>query len=158
MDCSPPGSFVHVISQGRILELGWHFLLHGIFPTQGSNLCLLSLSLAGRFFVTSTTSWWELKRRVKRLVLNIQKMKIIAFSPVTLWQIEGEKVEAVTDYFLGLQNHCRQSLHLRRQRSLVCCSLWGHKESDPNWWLNNNNITGPSPVIAHSWFINEILV
>ena len=35
--CSPPGSPVHGISQARILELGCHFLLQGIFPTQGSN-------------------------------------------------------------------------------------------------------------------------
>ena len=39
MDCSPPGSSVHGILQGRIL--GCHFLLQMIFPTQGSNLNLL---------------------------------------------------------------------------------------------------------------------
>ena len=37
------------------------------------------------------------------LKLNIQKPKIMTSSPITSWQIEGEKVEAVTD-FLGLQN------------------------------------------------------
>ena len=37
------------------------------------------------------------------LRLNIQKPKIMTSSPITSWQIEGEKVEAVTD-FLGLQN------------------------------------------------------
>ena len=36
------------------------------------------------------------------LKLNIQKTKIMASSPITSWQIEGEKVEAVTDFiFLG---------------------------------------------------------
>ena len=36
------------------------------------------------------------------LKLNIQKTNIMAFSPITLWQIEWEKVEAVTDFlFLG---------------------------------------------------------
>ena len=39
--------------------------------------------------------------------LNIQKTKIMASSPVTSWQIDGETVETVRDYFLGLQNHCR---------------------------------------------------
>ena len=39
------------------------------------------------------------------LKLNIQKMKIMASHPITWWQIEGGKVEAVTD-FLGLQNQC----------------------------------------------------
>ena len=38
------------------------------------------------------------------LKLNIQKMKIMASSPVISWQIDGE---TVTDYFGGLQNHCR---------------------------------------------------
>ena len=39
--------------------------------------------------------------------LNIQKMKIMASSPITSWQIDGETMETMTDYFLGLQNHCR---------------------------------------------------
>ena len=42
------------------------------------------------------------------LKFNIQKTKIMASGPITSWQIEGKKVEAVTDFFLGLQNHCRQ--------------------------------------------------
>ena len=33
------------------------------------------------------------------LKFNIQKTKIIAFSPITLWEIDGETVETVTDYF-----------------------------------------------------------
>ena len=41
------------------------------------------------------------------LKLNIQKTKIMASSPITLWQIEEETMETVTDYFVGLQNHCR---------------------------------------------------
>ena len=35
------------------------------------------------------------------LKLNIQKMKIIAFGPITLWQIDGETVETVSDFILG---------------------------------------------------------
>ena len=42
------------------------------------------------------------------LKLNIQKTKIMASSPITLWQIDGETVETVTEFILGgLQNHCR---------------------------------------------------
>ena len=42
------------------------------------------------------------------LKLNIQKTKIMASSPITSWQIDGETMETVTDfYFLGLQSHCR---------------------------------------------------
>ena len=40
------------------------------------------------------------------LKLNIQK-KIMASGPITSWQIDGEIVETVTDYFFVLQNHCR---------------------------------------------------
>ena len=41
------------------------------------------------------------------LKLNIQKTKIMASSPITSWQIDGETIETVRDYFLVLQNHCR---------------------------------------------------
>ena len=41
------------------------------------------------------------------LKLNIRKTKIIASSPITSWQIDGETVETVRDCFLGLYNHCR---------------------------------------------------
>ena len=41
------------------------------------------------------------------LKLNIQKTKIMASGPMTSWQIDGETMETVTDYFLELQNHCR---------------------------------------------------
>ena len=42
------------------------------------------------------------------LKLNIQKMKIMASGPVTSWHIDRKTMETVTDYFLGLQNHCRR--------------------------------------------------
>ena len=46
------------------------------------------------------------------LKLNIQKTKIMASSPITSWQINGETMETVTDiiclfFIFGLQNHCR---------------------------------------------------
>ena len=41
------------------------------------------------------------------LKLNIQKTKIMAFGPITSWQIDRETVETVADYFSGLQDHCR---------------------------------------------------
>ena len=40
------------------------------------------------------------------LKLNIQKTKIMASSPITSWQIDGETMETVTDFIiLGLPNH-----------------------------------------------------
>ena len=45
------------------------------------------------------------------LKLNIQETKVMASSPITLWQIDGETVETVADFiFYGIQNHCRWGL------------------------------------------------
>ena len=42
------------------------------------------------------------------LKLNIQKTKIMASGPIISWQIDGETVETVKDFYFGaLQNHCR---------------------------------------------------
>ena len=41
------------------------------------------------------------------LKLNIQKTKIMASGPITSWQIYGEMMETVTDYFGEQQNHCK---------------------------------------------------
>ena len=42
------------------------------------------------------------------LKLNIPKTKIMASSPITYWQTDGENVETVTDFiFLALQSHCK---------------------------------------------------
>ena len=56
--CSPPGSSVHGVLQARVLEASCHFLLQGVFPTQGWKPT--SPALAGRFFTTSAT--WEASR------------------------------------------------------------------------------------------------
>ena len=51
----------------------------------------------------------KIKRESEKLgfKLSIQKTKIMASSPVTSWQIDGETVEKVSDFiFGGLQNHC----------------------------------------------------
>ena len=48
----------------------------------------------------------KVSERVKKLKLNIQKTKIMATSPITSWQIDGETMETVKDIiFGGLQNH-----------------------------------------------------
>ena len=43
-----------------------------------------------------------------KMVLNIQKSKIMASGPITSWELDGETVETVADFISGgLQNHCR---------------------------------------------------
>ena len=44
------------------------------------------------------------------LKLNIQKTKIMASGPITSWRIDGESMETVTDFILGLQNHCSHDI------------------------------------------------
>ena len=41
------------------------------------------------------------------LKLSVRKTKIMASGPITSWQIDGETVETMIDYFFELQNHCR---------------------------------------------------
>ena len=57
--------------------------------------------------------WKSLLMKVKEesenvdLKLNIRKTQIMASSPITAWQIDGETIETVRDFILGgLQNHC----------------------------------------------------
>ena len=55
------------------------------------------------------------------LKLNIQKTKIMASGPITSWQIDGEKMETVTDFILGgLQNHWLDTVAMKLKDS---CSL-----------------------------------
>ena len=50
----------------------------------------------------------KVKEESEKVVLKIQKTKIMASGPITSWQIDGETVETVADFiFWGLQNHCR---------------------------------------------------
>ena len=44
------------------------------------------------------------------LNLNIQKTKIMASGPISSWQMDGETMETVRNYYFGLQNHCRWRL------------------------------------------------
>ena len=84
----------------------------------------LESRLPGEISITSdmqmTPPLWQKTEEIKSLLmkvkeesekvglkLSIQKTKIIASGSITSWQIDGETVETVTDYFLRLQNHCR---------------------------------------------------
>ena len=71
-------------------------------------------------YADDTTLMAESKEELKSLLMkvkvesekvglkcNIQKSKIMASGPITSWQIDGETVETVSDFFGGLQNHCR---------------------------------------------------
>ena len=72
-------------------------------------------------YADDTTLMAESEEELKRLLIkvkeesekvgfkfNIQKTKILASGPITSWEIDRETVETVSDYFRGLQNHCRR--------------------------------------------------
>ena len=85
------------------------------------------INIAGRNInnlrnANDTTFMADSKKELKSLLMRVKeesekaslnstlkKTKIMTSSPITSWQIEGEKMETVTDfYFLGPPNHCRQ--------------------------------------------------
>ena len=57
------------------------------------------------------------------LKLNIQKMKIMASSPITLWHIDGEKAETVTDFILGTPKSLQMVTIAKKLKD--ACSLEG---------------------------------
>ena len=91
----------------------------------GLNEAQAGIKIAGRItnnlrYANDTTLMAESKEELKSLLmkvkeesekvglkLNIQKTKIMASCPITSWQIDGETMETVRDYFGGPQNHCR---------------------------------------------------
>ena len=61
----------------------------------------------GSFYSSFVYSFSKEESEKFGLKLNIQKTKIMASGPITSWQIDGETVDTVDDYFPGLQNYCR---------------------------------------------------
>ena len=105
---------------------GFRFPKRNILRNAGLEEAQAGIKIAGRNinnlrYADDTTLMAECEEELKSLLmkvkeeseqvglkLNIQKTKIMASGPVTSWQIDGETVETVTNYFSGLQNHCRR--------------------------------------------------
>ena len=112
---------------GKGVSQGCLFNLHAEYIMQNARLdeAQAGLKIAGGNinnlrYADDTTLMAESEEQLKSLLmkvkeesekaglkLKIQKMKITASGPITSWQIDGETMETVTDYFRGLQNHCR---------------------------------------------------
>ena len=88
---------------------------------KGKSLHLTGRNINNLIYADDTTFMEESGEELKSLLmkvkeeseqvglkLNIQKTKIMAYGPITSWQIDEETVERVSDFILGgLQNHCR---------------------------------------------------
>ena len=123
MDCTLPGSSIHGIFQARVLEWGAiAFSVYAEYIMQNARLdeAQAGIKIAGRNtnnlrYADDTTLMAEGKEELKSLLikvkeesekvglkLNIQKTKIMASSPITSWQIDGETMEIVTDFIFGV--------------------------------------------------------
>ena len=101
-------------------KVNWIFIL-----VYSRDIFLNEVKIAGRNinnlrYADDTTLMAESEEELKSLLmkvkeesekaglkLNIQKTKVMASGSITLWQIDGETMKTVRDYFFGLQNHCR---------------------------------------------------
>ena len=121
MDCGLPGSSLYGIFQARVLE--WVAIssceMQGLDEAQ-AGIKIGRRNISDLRYADDTTRMAESKEKLKSLLMNmkeeskkadlkfsIQKLKIITSDPTSSWQIDGETIETVTDYFVGLQNHCR---------------------------------------------------
>ena len=122
MDLFKTGKGVH---QGCILS-PCLFNLHAEYNMQSAGLdeaqAGIKININNLRYADDTTRMAESKEELESLLmkvkeesekvglnLNIQKSKTMASGPITSWQIDGEKMEKVTDFiFLGSKNHCRQ--------------------------------------------------
>ena len=114
------------VRQGCILSpCLFNFYAEYIMRSAGLDEAQAEIKIAGRNinnlrYTDDTTLMAESEEELKSLLmkvkeesekvglkLNIQKTKIMASGPITSWQIDGETIETVRDYFWGLQNHCR---------------------------------------------------
>ena len=115
------------VRQGCILSpYIFHLYAEYIMRNAGLDEAQAGIKIAGRNinnlrYVDDTTLMAESEEEPKSLLMkvkeesekaglkhSIQKTKIMASSPITSWQIDGETMETVRDFILGgLQNHCR---------------------------------------------------
>ena len=114
------------VHQGCVLSPCWfNFYAEYIMRNARLEGAQAGIKIAGRNinnlrYADDTTLMAESEEELKGLLMkvkeesekpglkfNIQKTKIMASGPITSWQIDGETMRTVTDYFLGLHNHCR---------------------------------------------------
>ena len=90
-----------------------------------------------------SVAWWKWKRAKVGLKLNIKKIKIMAFGPIASWEIDGETMETVTDYFWGSKINADGDCSHEIQR----CFLLGRKAmTNLDSILKSRDMTLPTKV------------
>ena len=116
-------SSVSKLNLVRSCEVGLAVLLICLMEETQAGIKIAGRNVNNLRYADDTTLMAEREEELKRLLmkvkeesekvglkLNIQKTKIMASGPITSWQIDGEIVETVADYFSVLQNHCFRNL------------------------------------------------
>ena len=87
------------------------------------------------------------------LKLNIQKTKIMTSGPITLWQIDGETIETVTDFIFGVS---KITVDSDCSHEIKRCLLLGRKAmTNLDSTLKNRDITLPTKVhLVDLWFFH----
>ena len=114
MDHSLPGSSVHGDSPGKNTGVGYHALLQGIFPTQGSNPRLMSPASGGEFFIISAT--WEARIKLQGSVNATDPLFFLGLCQMlkccglehlgTGILVEGQFIFSPCEHFLRLVSFC----------------------------------------------------
>ena len=90
LDCSPPVSSVHGILQARIIVVGCNFLLQGIFPIQGSNLCLLHCKQILYPLNHLDISWALFSPSYQHRSPEVNPRIAVIIDPDPLWVLRGQ--------------------------------------------------------------------
>ena len=92
-----------LFSNESVLRIRWPKYWSFSFSMSPSNEYSELISLWQKVKKNKRASWWKWKEESEKvgLKLNIQKSKIMASSPITSWQIDGETVETAADLILG---------------------------------------------------------
>ena len=86
------------------------------------------------------------------LKLNIKKTNIMTSGPITSWQIDGEKMETVRDYFLGLQNQCGLWLQSHEIKRLA---PWKKSYDKPRWHIKKQRHYFANKGLYSVWFFQQ---
>ena len=158
MDCSPPGSSVHEIFPGKDTGVGCHFLLQGIFPTQGSNPVLqadsLPTELQGKPYDRPRPC---IKNKDITLLTKVYIIKAVVF-PVVMywcesWTIKKAEHQRIDAFELWCWRRLESPLACKEIKSV------NPKGNQPWIFIGRTDAEAKSPILwppdAKNWLIGK---